>query len=167
MRRIFFAIPDAPHARRVVDELRASGIGREQMHVWSRSRDQLTGLPVATEAQRADRVWTLDRLLWNSDLILFALATMGLALAVLNGSAIWAIAALAVMLGSYVAGRWFAVKVPHTHLTDLRVPLAHGEIVLMVDVPRNRVREVEQLVHRHHPEAEMGGVGWTNSVLGT
>jgi len=167
MRRIFFAIPDAPHARRVVDELQAASIDRQQMHAWSKSGADLTGLPVATEEQSQDRVWTLDKLLWNADLILFALATIGLVLAALYGSLAWAITAFAVMLGSYISGRWFAIKVPHTHLTDLRAPLAHGEVVLMVHVPKAKVREVERLVSRHHPEAEVGGVGWTSPILGT
>jgi len=33
-------------------------------------------------------------------------------------------------------------------------------VVLLVDVPRRRVREVEALIG-HHPEASIGGVGWT------
>jgi hypothetical protein len=167
MRRIFFVIPDVPHARRIVDELQAAGIGTDQMHTWSKSSPQLSGLPVASEAQGQDRAWALDKLLWNADLILFALATSGLVVAAVYGSVGWAIAALAVMLGSYLFGRWFAIKVPHTHLSDMRVPLGHGEIVLMVDVAKERVREVERLVSRHHPETEVGGVGWSSPILGT
>jgi hypothetical protein len=167
MRRIFFVIPDALHARHVVDELQAAGVNRSQLHTWSRSGVTLTGLPVASEPQSQDRAWTLDKLLWNADLILFGLAAVGLALAAIYGSVGWVIAALAVMLGSYLFGRWFAVKVPHTHLTDLRVPLAHGEVVLMVDVPKDRVRKVEQLVSRHHPGAHVGGIGWASPILGT
>jgi hypothetical protein len=80
MRRTFFAIPDAPHARRVVDELQAAGIDREQMHARSKSGAELTDLPVATREQGQDRVWALDKLLWNADLVLFALAIVGLCL---------------------------------------------------------------------------------------
>jgi len=167
MRRIFFVIPDVPHARHVVDELEAAGIDSDQMHTWSKSGVQLTGLPVATEAQGQDRTWALDKLLWNADLIVFGLATIGLLLSVVYGSIGWVIAALAVMIGSFVFGRWFSIKVPHTHLADMRVPLVHGEVVLMVDVPRDRIREIEQLVSRHHPEAHVGGVGWTSPILGT
>lgn len=83
------------------------------------------------------------------------------------GSVGWVLAALAVLIGSHIFGKWFAVKVPHTHLSDMRVPLAHGEVVLIVDVATERVREVEQLVSRRHPEAEVGGVGWTSPILGT
>ena len=101
---------------------------REQMHTWSKTDVQLTGLPAATEAQGRDRAWALDKLIWNAELTLFGLATIGLSLAAVDGSVGWVIAALAVMVGSYIFGRWFAIKVPHTHLADMRVPLAHGEV---------------------------------------
>jgi hypothetical protein len=70
------------------------------------------------------------------------------------------------MLITFVAGERFAVKLPHDHMSDLRIPLAHGEVVLMVDVPKHRVSDIESLVSRHHPEASMGGVGWTVAALG-
>jgi hypothetical protein len=167
MRRVYYVIPDVPHARRVVDELQAAGIAREQMHACSKAGSQLPGLPLATMAQSRDRVWTLDRRLWNANLVLFGLASVGFLFAAVAGSPGWALTALAVMLGTFVLGGWFSIKVPHTHLADMRVPLGHGEVVLMVDVPRNRVEAVDQLVRRHHPEAEVGGVGWTSPILGT
>ncbi len=37
----------------------------------------------------------------------------------------------------------------------------------MIDVPRTRLREIEQLVSRHHPKADLDGVGWTIRALGT
>ena len=41
----------------------------------------------------------------------------------------------------------------------------HGEVLLMVDVPKRRVFEVEELVHRHYPDATVGGVGWTLEAM--
>jgi hypothetical protein len=43
---------------------------------------------------------------------------------------------------------------------EQRIPLRHGEVVVMVDVPADRVHEVEGMVSRQHPEAGVGGVGW-------
>ena len=166
MRRIFSPIPDTIYAHRVVAELQAAGIERSEIHASARDGIDLTGLPVATALQRQDRTWFLEHLFWNGNLILFGLAAVGLALALSGGWALGA-AALAVMVGSLAMGNWFSVKVPHTHIGDLRVPLEHGEVVLMVDVPRKRVREIEQLVSRHHPETDVGGVGWTVPALGT
>jgi len=60
LRKVYYVIPDVSHARRVVDELQAAGIQREQMHAWSKAGRQLTSLPVATEAQGRGRVWALE-----------------------------------------------------------------------------------------------------------
>jgi hypothetical protein len=43
--------------------------------------------------------------------------------------------------------------------------MRHGELLLMVDVPVWRVERVEALVHKHHPEAVVGGVGWHIDAL--
>jgi len=44
--------------------------------------------------------------------------------------------------------------------------LEHGEVVLLVDVPFQRVREIEHLVAEPHPEIGVGGVGWTIEAFG-
>ena len=36
----------------------------------------------------------------------------------------------------------------------------------MVDVPKWRVAEVEEIVYRRHPEVTAGGTGWTIHALG-
>lgn len=105
MRRVYYVIPDVPHARRVVDELQAAGIERGQMHACSKAGRQVPGLPDATEAQGRDRVGALEKPLWNADLTLFGLAAVGLMLAATAGSVGWMLGALGVMLGAYVFGR--------------------------------------------------------------
>jgi hypothetical protein len=52
------------------------------------------------------------------------------------------------------------------HLTEFTDALAHGEILLMVDVSLHRVAEIENFVHRHHPEAAISGTSWTIDALG-
>jgi hypothetical protein len=66
----------------------------------------------------------------------------------------------------HAVGDRFAVRLPHAHLADLRVPLEHGEVVLLVDVPLYRVREIEHPVAERHPEVGVGGVGWTVEAFG-
>lgn len=167
MRRVYFTFRDALHARSVVNELKAAGIDKSQMHAFAKAGIDLSGLPLATEAQRHDRVWFLENLFWKSDLVLFGLGTLIFILALFQGWTYWAIAAFAVMLVSFAVGNWFSVRLPHAHMEDVRIPLKLGRVVLMIDVPRTRVREIEQLVTRHHPEADLGGVGWTITALGT
>jgi hypothetical protein len=159
-RRLYFLFPRPRHARHAVAELQETGIPRADIHLVARDCRELEGTPVATEAQQTDRVWWIERLYWNINLAVFfaALAALGLALWADRVEA--ALAALAVMLLTFVTGERFAVRVPHAHLAEQRVPLRHGEVVVMVDVPASRVREIEQLIERLHPEVGIGGVGW-------
>lgn len=56
---------------------------------------------------------------------------------------------------------------PDVHLTEFTDALAHGEVLLMVDVPGSRVAEVEDFIHQRYPESVVGGVGWTLDAFGT
>jgi hypothetical protein len=74
--------------------------------------------------------------------------------------------AAVVAVGAVILGERFAVMPPHIHLSELRVPYAHGEAIRLVDVARTRVREIEQVVSRHHPAAGLGGIGWSVASAG-
>lgn len=165
-RRIYFSFPRAEQARRSVAELERAGIARDRIHTIAKPGVDVAGLPIANEAQRSDRTWFWERVYWHGNLVLFALALAAAVLAIYAGSPWWTIVAAVVAIASLVIGQRFAAKVPHVHLSELRVPFAHGEVLLLVDVPRSRVREIEQLVSRHHPEAGVGGVGWTIASAG-
>jgi hypothetical protein len=70
------------------------------------------------------------------------------------------------MAATFAFGVWFIARVPDVHLQGFLQELAHGEIVLMVDVPRARAAEIEQRVERRHPQVQSGGSGWTMDAFG-
>jgi len=166
-RRVYFLSPDVEHAQTVVADLRQTGVDRTQIHAMAREDIDIGSLPAATKDQKRDRVWLLDRLFWTGDLAIFALALLGLVLALYWGLYIWAVLAAVVMVTSFVMGEIFATKVPHVHLSEVKGALARGEILLMVDIPKQRVHEISELISRHHPETDPSGVGWTIQALGT
>jgi hypothetical protein len=43
--------------------------------------------------------------------------------------------------------------------------MRHGEILMMIDVPVWRLERIKALVHRHHPEAAVDGIGWHVDAL--
>jgi CO/xanthine dehydrogenase FAD-binding subunit len=99
-------------------------------------------------------------------LAVFTLSAVGVVAALRAGSAPAAIVAVAVMIASFVAGATFAFRLPDMHLNEFRAALRHGEIVLMVDIPRRRVAWIEDVVSRRHPAATAGGAGWTLDAFG-
>ena len=165
LRRLFFLFPDTEHAQRVVDELGGRGIKLRHMHAIARGID-LGSLPEATERQKADTTFRLERLIWRANLVVFLIALAAFVASMLNGSLLWAGVSILIMLVTFLAGEQFAVRIPDVHLTEFTDALSHGEVLLMIDVPIFRVAEIEDFVHRRHPEACVGGVGWTMDAFG-
>ncbi len=166
VRRLDLTLPTSSQAARAVANLQGAGVRAEHMHAVARPGTDLPALPRATEGQKHDQVWRLERLFWYANLGVFALAALGLATAVFAWPPAGMVASVLVLLATFIAGERFAVKLRHAYLADLRVPLEHGEVVLLVDVPFQRVREIEQLVAERHPEIGVGGVGWTIDAFG-
>jgi hypothetical protein len=72
---------------------------------------------------------------------------------------------LLVMVVTFIGG-YFWAQVPDTHIKEFRPEMSHGEILLMIDVPEQHLFEVEEKVHRHHPEAILGGATWMVDAFG-
>jgi len=165
-RRLYFLFPDTAHARAAVRDLDGLSVKPDRIHTVARADIDLGDLPVATELQRRDELARIENRLWHSNLLVFALATAVLAAAVVAGSLLWSVLALAVMVITVAGGSWFAMRVPHTHLDEFRQAIRHGEILLMVDVSHDCVEEIEAMMEVRHPEAVIGGNGWLPGVPG-
>ena len=165
-RRLYFLLPDAEHARAVVSELEARGIERNVMHAIAGRGGDLSDLPVASQTQRDDLGARIEHYLWGGNLALFFMALIALVvLALLSLPWWWLLLPAGIMLASFLTGLEFVMHTPNVHLDEFRSALRHREILLMIDVPARRVAEVEETVHRHHPEAIAGGVGWSIDAL--
>jgi hypothetical protein len=165
-RRLYFVIPDERQAVQVVEDIEATGIMHQSVHAIAGKGASLTQLLPATEQQRHDAVWRLERMLWIGNLLLFSLALIGFIACMIQGAWPGVILSFVILALSITAGALFAMRVPDTHLDEFRGVLSHGEVLLMVDVPKWRVAEVEEIVYRRHPEATPGGAGWTIHALG-
>ncbi|HBE92720.1 MAG TPA: hypothetical protein DDW55_09400 [Gammaproteobacteria bacterium] len=165
-RRLYFLLPDTVHTRAVVNNLKVFGISTDAMHTLSKPGVDLSGLPVTTGRQRADSGAKLETILWDGNLAIFFIALVALiTMAYMGLSWFWLLLSAAVMLVTFVPGIVFTSQVPNVHLSEFRDAMRHGEILLMIDVPIWRVEHVETLVHKHHPEAVVGGVGWHIDAL--
>lgn len=165
-RRLYFLLPDAEHSRVVFSELQAAGIERRFMHAIAGRGIDLQDLPIATQQQHADVAARIERYLWGGNLGVFFIALLALlVLAVLQVNGYWLLLPAGVMLAAFSAGLGFVRHIPNVHLAEFRDALQHREILLMIDVPVSQVARIEELVHRHHPEAIVGGVGWSVSAL--
>jgi hypothetical protein len=165
-RRLYFLLPDPEHARVVVSELEARGIMRNFMHAIAGRGGDMKGLPVASRMQRNDLGARIEHYLWGGNLALFFLSLIALVvLALLPLPWWWLLLPAGIMLVSFLTGLEFVIHTPNVHLAEFQSAMRHREILLMIDVPAGRVAEVEETVHRRHPEAIAGGVGWSVDAL--
>jgi hypothetical protein len=166
LRRLFYLLPDEGNGPALIADLNAAGIGPERLHAATGGGRLLQQLPPATARQQHDRVWQLQQRLWSGNLVLFGIAAVVLAIALATGYLLTALVGAVVMVAALTAGLVFIYRMPPTHLGEFNIALQHGDVVLMVDVPKPREAEIAQLIRRRHPEAEASGVGWSIPALG-
>lgn len=165
-RRLYFLFSNTIQARMALADLDGLGVDVDHIHVLARPGADLSGLRPATDRQRRDILKYLEKTLWGGNLVLFGIALAGLVLAWVLGNSVGMLLAAAVMLASIAGGMLFALRMPTTHLDEFHEALRHGELLLMVDVSRDCVEDVEELMRRRHPEAVNGGSGWTPDAFG-
>jgi len=164
-RRLYFVLPDESQAVRAVNDLASAGMDRQHVHAVAGKGMKLTQLSPANERQRHDAVRRLERVVWTANLAVFFLALAGLVFSIAWGFDAGAVVSAVCLALTFIAGALFALRVPDTHLDEFRGVLSHSEVLLMVDVPRQRVAEIEETIRRRHPEATTGGTGWTIEAL--
>lgn len=166
LRRLYLLFPKKSHIEHAVQELQDIGINTERMHTIARDDVDISGLPTATKHQKGDFSATLEHVIWNLNLALFFIAMAFFIYAVFQSSWIVGLFSLFIMAGTLYMGNYFVSHVPHMHLDQFQGALAHKEILLMVDVPHWRIRHVDKLIRKRHPEGNLDGVGWAVEAFG-
>ena len=160
MRRIYFLLPDVEVARKVVDELLLARIAEDHIHVIAKEGTAMADLPEATLAQKSDVIPALERGVavgGATGIIAGVVAvTFPHAGLVLGGGALLGIALAGTGFGALMS-TMIGVSTPNTRHTQFEEAISKGEILMLVDVPKERVEDIEEMVKQHHPEADIEG----------
>ncbi len=160
LKRLYFLLPDADVARKIVDELLLAHIPYEHIHLIARSETTLDQLPEAGISQKTDLVPALERGLAVGGSVgalagLAALAFPPAGLVVAGGAVLFG------ALGGAGFGAWISgmigVSLPNSRLERFESAIEDGMLLMMVDVPKQRVDEFQAMVKEHHPEADIEG----------
>lgn len=161
-RRIYWLLPDLDSARRTMDDLLLARIAVQRMHFVAREDADITGLNPANVLQTSDVIRAAE-----SGLVIGGLvgAIVGGVAAwffpVVGSSPQWGMVAVLAVVGALI-GAWSASMIgastPSHRLERFETAVRAGRILLMVDVPRARVEEIEARLQRLHPEARLEGV---------
>lgn len=160
MRRIYFLVPDLETANTVTDELLLARIEERHIHVVAREGTELGDLPKASLLQTSDVIPAVERGLavGGATGILAGVAAVSFPPAgvVLGGGAILATALAGSGIGAWMASM-IGVDVTNSQIKQFEQEIEKGEILFLVDVPKERVEQIEAMVKRHHPEADIEG----------
>ncbi|MBI4006692.1 MAG: DUF1269 domain-containing protein [Gammaproteobacteria bacterium] len=160
-RRLYFVLPDVDISRQIENDLLLAHISDDHMHFLGKRGTDLLDLPEATSAQKTDLVH-------------------GIFIGLMSGAAVGAIIGLILYLfrdyifpmeigvvllffilggifGAWVSGMLIGTSTPNVKLKEFEQTMQEGHILLMLDVPVERVDEIRKIILTHHPEAEDHG----------
>ena len=160
-RRLNFLIPNASLAQKLVNELTRLGVSDKNIHTYAEHNLPTGSLLPATKNQKEDRSQHLENMFWNANLSLFFIFLCLLIITLLTSHYLLSLVCLGIMLVSFAIGNFFATYIPHVHMSEFKNALSHNELLMMVDVPYEKMHDIETKIHRHHPAVVEGGSSWT------
>lgn len=160
LRRLYMLFPSYDGAKQAVNELMDMGINESNLHTIAHENVDISGLPKATVRQKNDAIGELENQLWTLNLIIFFVALVVFVASLFASSLIAAFTAGFIMAATFFAGHYFASHIPHAHLEECHNAIKHGEILLLVDIPRWKIPSITKVIHKQHPDMELGGVTW-------
>lgn len=159
--RIYWLLPNLECARKTMNDLLLAQINVGHMHFLARDDISMTGLHEANLLQSSDVIRSAQ-----AGLVIGTGtgALVGLLVAyfypIIGDSPQWGIAAVLTILGA-LFGAWsssmIGVSTPSARLKRFEGAIEQGQILLMLDIPRGRVQEIERLLEVADPEARLQG----------
>jgi hypothetical protein len=159
MRRIYFLVPNIETTKKIVDELLLARVEERHIHVLAKRGTPLEDLPEATFLQKTDFIPALEQglALGGATGLLAGLVAISLPTGlVLGGGALFAITLAGAGVGALMSSM-VGSSIGNRRIEQFQEAMERGEFLLMVDVPRDRVEEIETIIKKHHPEAECEG----------
>lgn len=160
MKRIYYLVPDVHTAKKIVEGLLLARVEARRIHVLARPGTPLGDLPEASFLQRTDFIPGLEQGLVIGGLtgviagLLALILPMGMAL---GGGTV-----LALTLAGAVIGAWISSMVgsscSNRCIRQFQAAIENGELLTMIDVPRDQVEKIEAVVLKHYPAAECKGL---------
>ena len=160
-RRIYWLLPDLQSAKRTMDDLLLARITEPHIHFVAREDTDMTGLHAANVLQTSDvvRAAQAGLVIGGASGALFGVVA-AMFFPVVGEAPQWGLVAVLGMLGAGI-GAWassmIGVSTPSYRLRRFEKAIEEGQILLMVDVPRSRVDEIEARLQTLHPEAHLEG----------
>ena len=159
MRRIYFLSPDIGITHKIVAELQAEGINDQHIHILAKRDTPLKGLHEAGVTIKTDFIPAVERglALGGSAGFLFGLMALRFSGFVIAGGPLLGIILASATIASLASGL-IGMGLANTRLTKFASAIEAGELLVLVDIPKERIETITQLIVTHHPEVEFEGL---------
>ena len=160
MKRLCFIAPDVEHARAAVEALKGDGIGERDIYVLAKSDTPLEGLP-DSGPEGDDFLPAFERgvvMGGATGLFLGVAALVFRATSLIaGGGAVLLVGLAGASLGGLLTGIAGA-SYPSSRLQVFEREIEAGKILIMVDVPKERVEHVNRLIGQVAPDVSVRGL---------
>jgi len=159
MRRIYFLVPDIETTHKIVDELRSEGIKDRHMHILAKRDTPLEDLPEATEFEKTDFIPAVERgaALGATTGLLAGLIGLRFAGFAIAGGPVLGVLFFGATIGAMMSGL-AGLQVGNSKVKQYEKAIEKGELLLMLDIPKEQIDAISKIVIKHHPNAEFEGI---------
>lgn len=161
-RRIYWLLPDLASARRTMNDLLLARISEPHIHFVASEGADTTGLHAANVLQTSDVIRAAQVGLVTGGCVGIVLGVVAaIFFPIVGDTPQWGMVGVLGVVGGLV-GAWasslIGASTPSKRLRRFEAAIEQGQILLMVDVPRSRVDEIESMLEAAHPEGHFEGV---------
>ena len=166
MKRLYFLLPSLTITQKVVDELLLARVDERHIHVIAKQGTPLKDLPEASLVQKSDFVPAMERgvALGGATGVLAGLVALAMPGIVIAGGALLAMGIGGAGMGAWLGGM-IGLDVENKHVKQFHEAIESGQILVLVDVKKDRADEIEDLVKQHHPDADFRGTEPTSPAF--
>lgn len=160
MRRLYFLMPDITSTHNLVNELLLSHVEERHIHVIAKEGTPMEDLPEASLLQSSDFIPAIERGLTLGAItgVLCGLVAMAFPPAgfVIGGGAVFACGAAGAGVGGLLSSM-VGISLGSSRLKKFEDAINQGKFLMLIDVARTRVDEIEEMVKGHYPDADIQG----------
>lgn len=159
-RRLYYVLPDISSARAMLDELLLARIEERHIRFLAREGSLPGDMPGCSFVLKTDLVHgaQLGAVIGG---VVGLVAGIVLALMPPYGLVMQTGAILLLALGGALFGAWASgmngCAIPNKKLEQYADRVERGQVLMIVDVPVRRVREIEDMIAGRHPDFSFGG----------
>ncbi|MDT8363281.1 MAG: DUF1269 domain-containing protein [Nitrosomonas sp.] len=158
MRRVYFLVPGIDVAKRIVEDLLLARIEEKHIHVIAKRGTPLESLPEANLLQKSDFIPAVEQglALGGTTGLLAGLVAIVLPATapVVAGGVLLATSLAGAGIGAWVSGM-VGMSIDSRRVKEFEDAIEAGHFLVLVDVPRDRVDEIEERIKQHVPEVEV------------